>query len=235
VALKDLIASKATLTEETIEAIVSDYVRYDVDHKEIALTTAGVALPAKKKVLMYLVALQGWPLLVKEAVPTDASPGELGDRLGVPGGTIRPMLMDLSDRHLIVGKKGRYSVRAASLSSIKAELGSKDAGHQPSKRPARPQRKTKATDGTSASGQRRNAKSAKTGSHTARFEGWIDNGYFDQPRTLSDVTKKFRQAGVIVAQTSMPQLFLKFVRNGRLDREETEVGGKRVWVYERAK
>jgi hypothetical protein len=34
-ALKDLIASKASLTEETIEEIVSEFARFDVDHRAV--------------------------------------------------------------------------------------------------------------------------------------------------------------------------------------------------------
>ena len=54
-ALKDLVASRATLNEETIEAVVSDYVRYVVDHKEIALSNAGVGLAAKEKLFLKFV------------------------------------------------------------------------------------------------------------------------------------------------------------------------------------
>jgi hypothetical protein len=143
------------------------------------------------------------------------------------------MLMDLSDRHLIVGKDGRYSARAANLPSINRELAGEVVGQRPSRRASKG--KTNETDASAASGRRRNSNSGKTGSHTAKFEGWIEGGFFDQPRTLGDVVKKFRQAGIVVARTSIPQLLLKAVRSNRLSRQEAEVAGKNVWVYERAK
>src|SRR5579859_1470358 len=108
-ALKDLVASKATLKEADIEAIVADYVRYDEDEKEIAFTPGGSALAARKKLLIYLVALQGWPFISAD-VPTDASPTEISEHLGMPGGTVRPMLGELRDRNLIAAKAGRYFV-----------------------------------------------------------------------------------------------------------------------------
>jgi hypothetical protein len=234
-ALKDLVASRAKLQEADIEQIVAPYVIYDEDHKVVAFTPAGTALPARKKLLIYLVALQGWPFIASD-VPTDAAPSEIVDELGLPGGTVRPMLMGLRDQNLIASRDGRYSVRASNLHSIKTELSSLASAKQSPSPRAKPSRKVK-NDGQKAATTkgRKRASAIKTGSQSAKFDGWIDAGYFDQPRTLADITKKFRQAGVMVAVTSIPQLFLKAVRSERLTREEAEVEGKRVWVYSRPK
>jgi hypothetical protein len=235
VALKDLIASKATLAEEAIEMLVSEYVRYDVDQKEITLTPAGTALPAKAKILIYLVALQGWSFLVQEAVSTDASPGDVSHHLGIAGGTVRPMLTDLRDRHLLVVKQGRYSVRASSLSAVKVELARAGTTGR-SSTSGRPKNHKKAKEANgSPTAKRRGASSHKSGTLTNKFDGWIDDGFFNQPRTLAEVQKKFRQAGIIVPRTSIPAYLLKAVRSNRLSREEAEVAGKNVWVYQRVK
>lgn len=233
-ALKDLLVSKAVLAEEAIEKIVAGHVHYDAEAKEITLSHAGAALPAKKKLLVYLVALQGWPYVVsEEPIPTDASPAELVEQLGVPGGTIRPMLMDLADRHLAVNRNGRYSVRASSLHAITAELeAGGSAGDRPKKRPAASRAKA---EGGKAPPTNRRDRSGKRRSQAAMFENWIDQGFFDQPRSQADVVKKFRQAGIIVSRTSMPQLFLKAIRADRLVREEADVSGRNVWVYRRPK
>ncbi|MCK1477396.1 hypothetical protein IVB27_21955 [Bradyrhizobium sp. 197] len=235
-ALKDLVASKASLKEADIEAIVADYVRYDEDEKEIAFTPNGTALPARKKVLVYLVALHGWPF-ISSGVPTDASPAQISDHLGMPGGTVRPMLIDLRDRNLIVVKGGRYSVRAASLHAVKTELDGEGVARAP--RAKKRAAKTSGPEADGADQDRRRANggtraNGKSGSQQARFDGWIEAGFFAEPRTLGDVQKKFRQAGVIIARTSIPQLLLKAVRNDRLTRSEAEVNGKSVWVYAQA-
>ena len=196
-ALKDLVASKATLGEAVIEAIVSEYVRYDVDEKEVALTAAGGALPVRAKILVYLVALQGWPFLVQDAVPTDATPADIGKHLGMAGGSVRPTLTDLRDKRLLVAKNGRYSVRASSLTAVEAELAAagtkgRPAGRSTSRGKAKEPKATK-----------RNGNSRKSGTLTAKFDSWVEGGYFNEPRTLIDVQKKFRQAGLIVPRTSI--------------------------------
>lgn len=232
-ALRDLVASKASLKEADIEAIVADFVRYDEDHKEIVFTPSGNALPARKKVLIYLVALQGWPFIAAE-VSTDASPSEIADHLGIPGGTARPMLMDLRDRNLIAVKDRRYSVRAANLHSVKAELDGQGVAKSTKTKEVGKQQ----SPGSKFARKRdrpRSGGSTKSGSQSAKFDGWITAGFFDEPRALADVQKKFRQTGVIVPRTSIPSLLLKAVRDERLSRAEADVNGKSVWVYTRPK
>lgn len=152
--------------------------------------------------------------------------------------------MDLRDRHLIVNEGGRYSVRAANLPSVAAEVDGEgvrtpmrrtSATRQKTKEPASASEKAGEPGKAASAGRRRAGNGGKSGSQTARFKAWIDEGYFDQTRTLSDVAKKFRQSGIIIARTSIPQLLLKAVRTGRLTREEAEVAGKNAWVYGTAK
>jgi hypothetical protein len=229
--LKDLIASKATINEGVIEEIVSNFISYDVDEKEVLLTAAGHALGAKKKLLVYLVALQGWPYVTKEAAPTDAAPREIANYLGLSGGTVRPMLMDLADRHLISGSGGRYRVRAANLPLIRDEL----AGQAVKRTLRRKLTNTRASSNentpTAVADRRRGKKPNRKYSQAARLDGWIAKGFFDQPRTLADVRKRFRQEGIIIPLTSIPVYLLAAVRKGRLARQEANVGGKNVWVY----
>jgi hypothetical protein len=230
-ALKDLIASKSALTEEAIEALIKDYIRYDVEEKEIAFLPAAARLSGKQKVLVYLVALQGWPIVCKgEEIPIAAKPAQIGERLGIQGGTLRPLLKELKDRHLIAWKGGAYSVRAASLSDIKVEVD----GGAPVRKAPKPKPGGKAPE----TGQRIEMKvkrktAGKSGDLTAKFNSWIDEGFFRKPRTLGEVRDRFHEQGDIIPSTAIPKYLLAAIRAKppRLTRTRSDVKGKKIWVY----
>jgi hypothetical protein len=120
--LKDLTIKGTVLREKQIEELVSDYVRYDPDTKEIVLLPAANSLKNNAKVLLYLVALQGWPFVTKDPVPTDATPATIEHALHIPGGTLRPTLKGLKESHMIVAKGRAYSIHPAALAHIKEAI-----------------------------------------------------------------------------------------------------------------
>src|SRR5262249_39771615 len=161
------VVSRAAIAEEAIEKIVSGKLQYDAEDKTIHLTLAGASLPAKKKLLIYMVGLQGWPYVSDDQIPTDASPGELEQQLGLPGGTIRPMLIDLRDRHLLSSKNGRYSLRAGNLHAITSEL-----EHGEVRARAKPRSSPSKNSGAATSNRRAGARrgnATKTGGQAALF------------------------------------------------------------------
>ena len=236
--LKNLIAPKASLAEEAIESIVREYIRYDTDEKEIAFTPAGAALPNKAKVLVYLVGLQGWKFIGKEAITDSAKPNQLEEALGIAGGTLRPILKDLKDRHLLISKSGGYSVRAANLNAIESEVqGVQGSMAGPPKRTKRKKSSTRSDKGSkqvnpkpSTKGGRKSAASQarEVGS---QFDEWIEQGYFSTPRTSADVLRRFHEEGTIIPRSSVPQYLLKAVREHRLSRKKENLDGKQVYVY----
>jgi len=253
-ALKDLVAEKGALDEAAIERIVGPYVRYDIEAQEVTFMPAFASLANKAKILVYLVALQGWKFVTDEPMDADARPSDIEAATGIPGGSLRPTLRGLCDAHLLTERDSRYSVRGTTFPLIEAELtgGGDDGGFvRRARPPVRKGRKGRVTAGEgqvevgiddegdvepdqveqAEVGVKSRKVSAKTGNVAATFDRWIDEGYFNEPRTLSEVQKKFRQVAIMVPQTSLPGYFLSAVRKGRLTREELEVNGKTVWAY----
>lgn len=124
-ALKDLAASAASVNEETIESIVGNYVRYDLDDMKIVLTPEGSRLSNKHKVLVYLVANEGWVYLDKSDFRVTTAPKELENPLGIKGGSLRPVLRALESDNLLKKSGSEYRVLTANLSKIVDELGGK--------------------------------------------------------------------------------------------------------------
>jgi len=235
-ALKDLVAQKGSLDEAAIEEIVSEYVRYDPEAQTIAFIPGAADLPNRAKVLVYLVALQGWPFVTDAAISVDAKPGDIAEHLGIPGGTLRPILKELKDRHIIAERNGRYFVRPISLASIKSELAGDSLSRRSRSRSAgnRSDRDKKANPAKNVGAQARGVRRSpgkKSSGLSARFNKWIDDGFFEKPKTLADVQKRFHKEGEIVPQSKVSPYLLTAVRSGRLSREEGRVNNKQVWTY----
>lgn len=144
-ALKDLVGTKSVLAEEAIESIVRGFISYDEEAREVVLTPDGMRLGNRAKLLVYLTALQGWPFVTKESVPTDAKPADIEKATGIAGGSLRPLLKDLLEARLLTAQKGRYAVRTTSFTTISAELAT-PGGTAPRRRaPARHKASVKST------------------------------------------------------------------------------------------
>lgn len=239
-ALKDLVAQKAKLTEDAIEAIISDYVRYDLEEREIVFTPEATTLSSKAKVLAFLVAQQGWQFVQDEATDVEVAPAQLAELVGIQGGTLRPILKDLKDRNLLTVKSGKYSVRSTSLDAIKAELD--EHGSLIPRRPKRTRKKKESklagdpgsnTDEASVSAK--STKSSARSGQTEAFNRVVTEGFFDDGRTLAQLQARLHERAIIIKQTSLPSLLLRAVRDGGLTREKQEVNGKKVWVYKSTK
>jgi hypothetical protein len=240
-ALKDLISDRTTLPEQVVEGIVKDYVSYHPKDKKIGLTASASRLSNKQKVLVYLVALQGWPFVVDKEVkvPTDARSVDIENELAMRGGTLRPLLSHLLDLHLVINRNQRYSVNSASINEIRSHVvGFSGEDSAPRAQWKKSKFKNEASDANSdkSTGKaRRRAVTGSQGSKASVFRKWISDGWFNEDRSLREVHKQFTQKAIFVEIHTLPSYFLSAVRDGLLERRKKQIGNKEVWVYRKKK
>jgi hypothetical protein len=221
--LKDLVAKKSEIAESVIETIVSKYVRYYTDTLEIGFTPEGAELSSENKVLVHLVALLGWRYVTESPPVISTKPADLEKALGITGGTLRPLLKNLKDAHLISPSAEGYGVREGNLEAIAGVI---NGDKKPSRRKvaAAPKTAKPKKDGATTKHSTGNPISPK-------LDAWIKEGFFKTPRTLRAVHERLHEHGVIVRQTSISGPLLKAVQQGRLTRRKISEDGKEVWAY----
>lgn len=219
--LKDLVAKKSEIAESMIEAIVSKYVRYYTDTLEIGFTPEGGALSGENRVLVYLVALLGWRYVTDDPPSISTKPADLEKIIGIPGGTLRPLLKSLKDSHLIAPSEEGYRVREGNLESIAAAV---SGDKKPSRRKVPSPLKVKKPS---------SAKIKRPGVSpiSVKLDAWIREGFFRTPRTLRVVHDRFHEQGVIAPQTSISGPLLRAVQQGSMTRRKISEDGKEVWAY----
>jgi hypothetical protein len=221
--LKDLVAKKSEISEAVIEAIVLKYVRYYTDTSEIGFTQEGAELSGENKVLVYLVALLGWRYVTENPPVNSTKPANLEKVLGIAGGTLRPILKNLKDAHLIASSAEGYTVREGNLEAIAAAI---NGGKKASRKNVELARRVATTKKPSTTVKR------STGSPiSSKVDAWIKEGFFKTPRTLRVVCERLHEQGVIAQQTSISGPLLRAVQQGHVVRRKISENGKEVWAY----
>lgn len=233
--LKELVADRAKITEEMIEKIVADYIRYDPIPYEIVFTPKGAALNNDSKILVYLVAVLGWQYVVDEEKSIGTKPADLKAVLGIPGGTLRPTLKKFKDAHLVTVADGHYSVRAAILDAIARTV----TGEKTVTASKRSPKKTKANPTATiadkqATEEVEKDKRKSTVPIRPSLSRLVEQGYFKDYRTLSQVVERLHEQAIIAKATSLSGPIAELVRDGTLERKKIDDRGKQVWGYKAA-
>jgi len=228
-ALKDLIADRGKITEEHIEKIVSKFVRYDPKAVEVIFTPEAMQLNNEAKVLLYLVSIAGWEYVLDEEPDIETNPQALQEVLGIPGGSLRPTLKKLRESNLVSVSNSRYSIRPANLESIGKIIN----GEKKPPKPSKPSAKKTKSQSTNSDGSNK-AASAKRGSGTPikpSLERLLNDGFFQEYRTLRKVIERLHEQAIIAKTTSLSGPIAELVRNEKLERKKIEESGQQVWAY----
>lgn len=224
-ALKDLVAKKSEVAETVIEGIVSKHVRYYTDSMEIGFTPSGAALSGENRILVYLVALLGWQYVTDKPPTVSTKPANLELALGIPGGTLRPLLKSLKDSHLISSDAAGYSICEGNLDAIASVIsGEKRLVRRVAATASKPKPKV----------SNKTARRSASNPIAFNIDVWIKDGFFKDARTLHAVHHRLHEHGVIARQTSVSGPLLKAVKQSRLKRQKVMEGSKEVWAYSSA-
>lgn len=230
-ALKDLIVDSGSVTEAAIEEIVSTYVNYEVNPPAIVFTPAGIALGNAEKVIVYATAVLGWKYVVEEPPPVSTKPSDLEGSLGIPGGTLRPILKKLKDNHILVVSEGQYSIRISNLAVARRLVsGEKNVLSSSSKSKRAKASGTRKTGNTVDKNRLKSKKKARAPIR-ASLERLLSDGFFDEFRTLTKILGRLHELAINAKITSISGPVAELVREEKLERKKTKDNGKQVWTY----
>lgn len=232
--LKDLTVNTAELQEQWIEDVIESYAHYDIAEKQIVLLPAAAKLSARAKILVYLVALRGWPFVTEDEVSVSAKPGRISEELGISGGTLRPALKYLKESKYISAKGQAYSVPIPALESIKEEVARGASETRRSSGPRTAQRSA-SSKGPGKKSNGKSSGSSKSSKNSDFLDKQVTEGFFNEPKVLGDVVERFHENGLTVHRGTASPLLIKAVRAGELRRKKITKNNREVWAYQSIK
>lgn len=243
--------SEDPLLELVVDAIEVDRQRIaealknliGVDKSGRVVLQAGFrSLSSDQKLLAFLLGRKA-AVLLDFADDEAIGPGELSKQTGMPEGTVRPKIRSLlSNRYVSQNTdKGYYLSPHQVLTAIE-QLGTDSSEGtepvSPHKRSSRPRRsKASRTPGTEtesngreqvAGESARKTTNAQRNSTTDIIRKLIEAGFFDEPKTLSDVKAHIKdKQGRSIKVTTLSPVFTRLLRDRTFDRAKNDDG-----VYE---
>lgn len=220
-ALKDHTIDSSKISEEQIETIISSYIKYDLVRNLVVLLPNAQKLSNERKILLYLVALRGWPFISPTKTPSEeASPQEISQKTHVLGGSVRPILKSLTDQQILKKEDGKYQLLSHNLGLVQEGLTSSERSKVISNK--------RIIKKSSAKGK---AKKKLKPTLAEGFSSLLASGWFKPGKNLSELKDKLDEMTIFPTQGELPYHLLRAYRAEELDRKKEKVGEKILWVY----
>ncbi len=141
--LRDLLVTEQKVTEEQLGRVLAGYVLLAEDTRRPILTPVGVRLPGRLKVLLVLATQHAWRFVRPgEERDTSLPIAAIAEFSGLPGNTLRPILKDLKDAHILESPAtGTYRLPGHSLNYLEGELEAIKQKPEPTAKPRDPRRR----------------------------------------------------------------------------------------------
>lgn len=228
--IKDLVVSKTDIGEELVESLLIGRVRLIEESSEVQLSPGTRGLPSATRILLYLCGKKAWSLLRNKELTTPIV--ELSNNLGIKGNTLRPTLKRLRDSRLIESKSGQYCILPMGVLHLQqyfeeedvkaaAEGGEKENVRDKSKSKGKKERR----------GTERKPRRAPTAGIGEQLRIMVEEGFFGEPKGLSEIQTELEKRAFIIPLTSLPLYVIDLVRGKALNREKEKRGRRKVWVY----
>jgi len=211
-ALEDLIIDHKQISKELLEKLLAGRTELIKENEGVNLTRISNNYSNKTRVLLYLCGKKAWELLSSNKV--NASIEELQKNLGITGNTIRPILKELKDSYQAESEKGKYRILPKGVFELEKTIEHEDGKERINK--------TKPQKGD---------KSSRQVSKSEYINKLHNEGYFKEPRKMTDIMNELKKLGVSIKLTSLPPYLLPLVRKRKLNREQITEGKRKVWVY----
>ncbi len=119
-ALKDLTIDQSKVLEDLIEKNVSSYIRYETNQKIVVfLPEALRGLSVAKKIIVFLLALKGWPYVCdSEDISQEAQPKDIAKAIVENGSTVRNNLQSLLKDGFVQKNVTKYSISTVATTRI---------------------------------------------------------------------------------------------------------------------
>jgi hypothetical protein len=209
-ALKDLILNKEQVSEELIENILKGRVDLVEEGSKIVLRREADNFSNRNKILLFLAGGMAWEII--EGKEWRCSPKNMEESIGIPGNSLRPILMTLAGGYLVNATGGKYKIMPRGISTLQGII---DGTTEQSKKVAKSTKK-------------------KTGSNETKSNSLntlVSGVFFSTPKDAKEIVAELRRLGTTIKMTSLPSYLLPLVKKEILSREYVTKGKKKVWSY----